>query len=298
MTEMTYQTIEEKLAKISEEENFNKKNRYRLQRTQLDYADSKRMPIDEQKMKDVLRNRSTFKVAVEEEIGNYDAERKNPQFERGLLTYLNEATYGEMRDLIRDVGIATENLEFFNVGDLAKKREQLFVHQSDHNMNYLMNALFTPLDMTDYENTFVGFNEIGGGLPINNPNLLKPVVEEPWPANHALAAIEAIEKQPKYARSRTHRDLLDTKAAEAEAEEDEEEEEEEEEGGEEEGGEEEGGEEEGEAEEEEVVYPPADVISHIPMERGYFMHGENLRNKFNEVELDAFMRLLNVKPHK
>jgi hypothetical protein len=202
-----------------------------------------------------------------------------------------------MRDLIRDVGIATENLEFFNVGDLAKKREQLFVHQSDHNMNYLMNALFTPLDMTDYENTFVGFNEIGGGLPINNPNLLKPVVEEPWPANHALAAIEAIEKPPKYARSRTHRDLLDTKAAEAEAEEDEEEEEEEEEGGEEEGGEEEGGEEEGEAEEE-VVYPPADVISHIPMERGYFMHGENLRNKFNEVELDAFMRLLNVKPHK
>jgi hypothetical protein len=62
---MTYQTIEEKLAKISEEENFNKKNRYRLQRTQLDYADAKRMPIDEQKMKDVLRNRSTFKVAID-----------------------------------------------------------------------------------------------------------------------------------------------------------------------------------------------------------------------------------------
>ena len=28
------------------------------------------------------------------------------------------------------------------------------------------------------------------------------------------------------------------------------------------------------------------------------MHGENLRNKFNEVELDSFMRLLNIKPHK
>ena len=37
------------------------------------------------------------------------------------------------RDLIRDVGIHQDNMEFFNVGDLAKKREQLFVHASDHN---------------------------------------------------------------------------------------------------------------------------------------------------------------------
>ena len=27
------------------------------------------------------------------------------------------------------------------------------------------------------------------------------------------------------------------------------------------------------------------------------MHGENLNNKFNEVELDSFMKLLNIKPH-
>jgi hypothetical protein len=31
-----------------------------------------------------------------------------------------------------------------------------------------MNALFTPLDMTDYENTFVGYNEVGGAIPFNN----------------------------------------------------------------------------------------------------------------------------------
>lgn len=64
LDEMTLQTIEEKLAKLSEEENFNSKNRYRLQRTKLDYADKKRMPIDESKLKDVLRNQSTFRVAI------------------------------------------------------------------------------------------------------------------------------------------------------------------------------------------------------------------------------------------
>ena len=34
------------------------------------------------------------------------------------------------------------------------------------NFNYFMNALFSPLDMTDYEDNFVGLNEVGGALPI------------------------------------------------------------------------------------------------------------------------------------
>jgi hypothetical protein len=138
-----------------------------------------------------------------------------------------------------------------------------------------MNALFTPLDMTDYENTFVGFNEIPGALPIHSINLLKPLIEEPWPMNHALVAIEDVEERPKFARSRTHRDLLDSKAAEAEAEEDEDEEEggEEEEEGVEEGegeGEEaaEGGEEE--EEEAEPEYPPMEKVAHIKFEDKYF----------------------------
>lgn len=91
------------------------------------------MPVDESKLKDVLRNQSTFKVAIDNEIGNYSKEINNPQFEHGLLSYLNEASFGEMRDLIRDIGINQDNMEFFNVGDLAKKREQMFVHASDHN---------------------------------------------------------------------------------------------------------------------------------------------------------------------
>lgn len=65
LDEMAFMSIETKLANLSEEENFNSKNRYRLQRTKLDYADKKRMPIDESKLKDVLRNQATFKVAID-----------------------------------------------------------------------------------------------------------------------------------------------------------------------------------------------------------------------------------------
>ena len=124
--------------------------------------------------------------------------------------------------------------------------------------------------------------------------------EEPWPMNHALADNEDIETRPMIARSKIHREYLEAKKAEAEADEEEEEEEEEGEGEEgEEGGEEEAAEgEEEEAAEEEEEYPPKDRIAHATPEDKYFQRGENLRNKFNEIELDSFMKLLNVKPHK
>lgn len=304
LNEMINKNVEKKLAKVSEEERFLAKNRYRLQKTKLDFADKKRMPIDESKLKDVLRNRPSFRQKIEEEIGNYDYYRFNPQFEYGVLTYLNEASMGEMRDLVRDIGIHTDNMEFFNVGDLQKQREKSLISQGDSSFNYLMNALFTPLDMTDYEDTFVGYNELNAGLPISNVQLLKPVLEDTWPASHALAAMETPEARPKFARSRLHRELLETKAAEEEAEGEEEEEEEGEEEEGEEGEEGEGEEGEGEAEEEaaeeveEDVWPPKERVPSAKTEDRYFLHGENLRNKFNEVELDSFMKLLNVKPFK
>jgi hypothetical protein len=53
---MVSDDLETKLAKISEDENYALKNRYRHQRQTMDYADKKRMPVDATKVKDILRN--------------------------------------------------------------------------------------------------------------------------------------------------------------------------------------------------------------------------------------------------
>jgi len=45
-----------RLAEVSEAENYALKNRYRHQRLTMDYADKKRMPIDERTVRDMLRN--------------------------------------------------------------------------------------------------------------------------------------------------------------------------------------------------------------------------------------------------
>lgn len=79
---------------------------------------------------------------------------------------------------------------------------------------------------------------------------------------------------------------------------DDEDEDEEGEGEEGEGEEEEGEEEEDEEEEgEDPMAVPDDIIKGIDSSDRYFLHNDKLREKFNEVEIDSFMKLLNVNPH-
>lgn len=117
------QVFEEKMAKVSEEENFNLKNRYRHQWTTMQWANKKRMPIHETKVADLLRNQHVYRSKVYKEIGNYQSVLDNTQLSNGVLTYVNEAANGELRDLLNDVGIKDETLSFTNLAKLNKMRE-------------------------------------------------------------------------------------------------------------------------------------------------------------------------------
>ncbi len=100
--------------------------------------------------------------------------------EHGVLTYVKEAAWGDMKDLLEDVGITKNSVEYFNLAASRQAKEQFF-YNSDENFHYLMNAMFTPVDMTDYETAFVGWNDLPGSLPINRQSWLKPLIPEPTP---------------------------------------------------------------------------------------------------------------------
>lgn len=112
---LTDNALEEKLAKLSEESHHALKNRYRHQRRTMDYADPKRMPIDEAKVRDLLRNQHLFRGKMDEEVGTYSKLQLNPQIEHGVLTYVKEAAWGDMKALLEDVGITKNTVEFFNL---------------------------------------------------------------------------------------------------------------------------------------------------------------------------------------
>lgn len=160
--------------------------------------------------------------------------------------------------------------------------------------------------MSDYMYDFSTLNEIGMAYPIHSHTLLEPLMAEPWPQSNTLVEVGENEKWKKNTTSKTHRELQEARDADKEEEEEEEEEDEEdededdeegegEEGEEGEGDDEEEEEEAEEAEDEDAGYPEDNVPS-VPLDDRFFMHNEKLRKRYNEVELDSFMKLLNIKP--
>lgn len=147
----------------------------------MDFADASRMPVDERKVKDMLRNQHIFRNKADKEIGTYQANIDNKQLENGIMTYLNEAAHGDMRALLNDIGMNRDNLQFLNLSKLRKLKDKQ-THATDDNFKYLMNALFTPVDMTDHENTFVGWDEVPGILPIQDTTrAAMEIMDEPMP---------------------------------------------------------------------------------------------------------------------
>jgi len=71
----------------------------------MKWADKTKMPVDSRKVKDMLRNQHIFRAKVQDEVPTYDEELNNTQFNNGVLTYINEAAWGDLRDLLNDVGI-------------------------------------------------------------------------------------------------------------------------------------------------------------------------------------------------
>jgi hypothetical protein len=292
----------EMLAKISEDEKFALKNRFKHNKDTMKYAQKSRMPLDEMKVKDMLRNQHMVRSKIHDEVGTYKQFQENTQFEKGVLTYVNEAAWGDLRDLLQDIGISNQTIRFSNVADIIKKKEDNKIHETDHNWNTLINSRFTSIDMTEYEYNFPSMNEVGD-IPMDGYNQLTELyMPESWPQFNALIEYNELEKLPQSATGKTHRELQEARGAEEEEEEEEddddedEDEDEDEEEGEEGEGDEEDEEEEEEEEMEDPTAVPNHVIGHNGMDDSYFLHNESLRERFNEVELDGFMKMLNIKP--
>jgi hypothetical protein len=167
------------LSKLSEEENFALKARYKHDNDTARWMDSKRMPVDESKVKDLLRYQHHFKNKIAEELNTFGEDVRQKQFEKGLLTYVNEASWGDLKELLTDVGINRHSIRFFNAGDVIKANGNT-IHDSDKNWKYIEQNRHLQVDMTDYENDFPSVNEVGSAY-LMNVNALGSIAQEKWP---------------------------------------------------------------------------------------------------------------------
>lgn len=107
----------------------------------MNWADKKRMPIEKSKVKDLLRNQHIFRDRMNSELPTYSQFQDNTQFENGVLTYANEASWGDLRDLLKDVGINKQTIQFSNVADLMKTKDKR-LHGNDGQFDNLSEVLF------------------------------------------------------------------------------------------------------------------------------------------------------------
>lgn len=158
------------------------------------------------------------------------------------------------------------------------------------------------LDMTDYESDFASWAEMPGEIQFTGIGQLMEKEGWGWPMTHSRIEFDTLEALPVNSTGRTHREGQEARAAEAEEEEEEDEDDDddddEDEDEDEEGGDDEEEEEEDEDEEleDEDQIPANWRMQEKPKEDRFFRFGENMWNSYNEVELDNFMKLLNIKP--
>lgn len=89
------------------------------------------MPVDERKVKEMLRHQHEFREKIEEQVRNYESVKRQDQFQYGLLLYVAEAAYGEMKELMNEVSVRPETLPFINWSEKKKREGELLIHPGD-----------------------------------------------------------------------------------------------------------------------------------------------------------------------
>jgi hypothetical protein len=55
------------------------------------------------------------RAKIGDEIGTYRVFQEETNFDNGVLTYVNEAAWGDLGDLLRDIGINNDTIKYSNV---------------------------------------------------------------------------------------------------------------------------------------------------------------------------------------
>lgn len=291
--------IEAKLAKIAETESYLKRNSLKLRNTKLDYIRKDRVPLEKTRVKDLFKHHGEFKKKFASEIGVYDAEPQNIDFDKKVISYFYNTAAGPMLKLRDEIGLKRDRLDLriLRIKDIKEIKEKFYDEAVvDNSWTYYFNSLFTPLNVLDYSDQYVGPHELKDELVDFNGKAYWTGKSNIRGADFFNMGLEVDDPpKPNFYATSAHDELL---AVEEPDDDDE----------------------EGEGEEEEQpekIYAPIYDNEEYPEElfeepewpwKGrtlqdhpknvYFDYAEGVREKFNDEEIDSFMKLLDIKPFK
>lgn len=155
--------LEATLAKISEEEGYKAKNDYWLRRTTLDYMDKSDYPVEKAKIKDLYKNPKVFKERFHREVGIYDTmPRFLIQDKMNVQEFIRTAT-GPFLALRNEIGLDMANrwkTSILRARDIKELKEKWCDDPIlDHTFYYNLHSVYLHLNMNEYEDFYVGSAE-------------------------------------------------------------------------------------------------------------------------------------------
>ena len=179
--------LESTLAKISEEENYLAKNSWRLRTEKLDYANKEDFPIEKAKVKDLFKNARDFKNRFHQEVGIYDTLPRMFDYDKRVVQEFIETAIGPLLYLRNEIGLDMAHrfdTSFLRIKDLKEAKESGSEDAIlDHGAFYFFNSSFLPLNMTDYEEKFIGPGE-DKDFDVPVPDALVNHYKTYYPFNH------------------------------------------------------------------------------------------------------------------
>lgn len=244
----------------------------------------------------MFKHHDQFRQKFREELGTYDDKEEYTEFENKVLGFWHETAFGSWKTLRDEIGLKERHktLPFMKLADVNSLRESNYNYPDyDATVMNLMTSFFTPIDMTEYEDMFVGPGETSSFQPDRNMAFInssdgKPREYAPNGENEVLIGEAA---EPKWGVSNKKQEVKDVLPEEDDDDDEEDEDEDEDE------------EEEytngldNEEDHEPLEWPPPRELGAPRSDSDFFGRHEGIRDRYSDPELDGFMKLLNVKPH-
>jgi hypothetical protein len=292
--------VETRLAEVSEKENFAKKNYYRLNKRKLQYVEPERMPIEKAKVADLFRNSRDFKERFNKEMGLFNFFNANYDFDKRVIQYFYETCKGPMVELRKEIGLDDRwSTSFMRIKDFKELKDKAQENPViDHGWTSSFSRLIFPIDMTDYDDHYIGPGELqnaelGQQREYYSDFKRMNIFNRKDPLSDPYALEEA--EPPNFHRSSAMQEFKESLITDDDDDEGE--------------GEEEQiltvedpmFENEDYAEEEEEPDWPVEQPKYVPefsRPNAFFNESESIRDKFDEIELDNFMKLLDCQPFR
>ena len=202
---------------------------------------------------------------------------------------------------MNEVNVRHETLPFINWGEKKRMESDLAIHPGDNQWKFVVNGLFVPTDMTDYEEQFTGWDEYPNQVPLSNVNWSQRWTNSNRPQTDALPNMKKMRESYHPGTGETMNAAMidrytdvDPPEYEVYGPEDDDEEEEDYD------------EEEEEEDYGEEAVDPFEAENEIreklakegPQDTRFFRVNDKLRDKYSDSEIDQFMKILDIQPQK